>query len=75
MTGEAGTPMWMPPEVFANKDYSDKCDMYSFALVVFEMIEGGSKTMFSHSSRPPSFPKRVISGRTEGLCVEWKQTK
>lgn len=28
----------MPPEIFENKSYSTKADVYSFAVVVWEVI-------------------------------------
>lgn len=30
----------MAPEVFRHERYSMKCDVYSFAMVVYEMFEG-----------------------------------
>eukprot|EP00727_Mastigamoeba_balamuthi_P014856 m51a1_g9997 putative map3k delta-1 protein isoform 1 (195) ;mRNA; f:59918-60793 len=38
MTGAIGTPIWMAPEVFRNEPYTEKVDVYSFALVVAEVF-------------------------------------
>lgn len=38
MTQEAGTCHWMAPEVFAGTCYDEKVDVYSFAMVLFEII-------------------------------------
>eukprot|EP00929_Paragymnodinium_shiwhaense_P029315 TRINITY_DN16823_c0_g1_i1.p1 TRINITY_DN16823_c0_g1~~TRINITY_DN16823_c0_g1_i1.p1 ORF type:complete len:417 (-),score=122.96 TRINITY_DN16823_c0_g1_i1:105-1355(-) len=38
MTIGAGTCHWMAPEVLAGDDYNEKVDVYSFAMVLFEII-------------------------------------
>lgn len=41
MTGLVGTTRWMAPEVMrGEKIYSSKVDIYSFALILWELIEG-----------------------------------
>lgn len=35
-----GTPHYLAPELIADNNYSDKSDMYAFALVLFEMYTG-----------------------------------
>src|SRR5690348_7044191 len=32
-----GTLPWTAPEVFANSGYSEKCDVYSFGIVLWEL--------------------------------------
>ena len=39
-TSIAGTPRWMAPEVAENKPINKKCDVFSFSLIVWEMMEG-----------------------------------
>lgn len=34
-----GTPAWIAPEMFNNKPYSFSADMWSFAMVIYEMME------------------------------------
>jgi serine/threonine protein kinase len=36
MTGGLGTFQWMAPEVLANQRYSEKADVYSFGIVMWE---------------------------------------
>lgn len=36
MTGGLGTFQWMAPEVLANQRYSNKADIYSFGMVMWE---------------------------------------
>lgn len=54
MTGNVGTVAWIAPEVFQNKKYSEKCDVYpdysfrpiqyliasrySFGVILYEML-------------------------------------
>jgi len=40
MTGETGAYKYMAPEVFRHDFYGLKCDLYSFAIVAFELFEG-----------------------------------
>ena len=40
MTGETGAYKYMSPEVFKHEFYGLKCDVYSFAVVVYEIFEG-----------------------------------
>ena len=40
MTGETGSYRYMAPEVFRHAKYNEKVDQYSFAIVVWEMLEG-----------------------------------
>eukprot|EP00794_Sanderia_malayensis_P000193 gene193-807_t len=38
MTSNKGSAAWMAPEVFEGGMYSEKCDVYSFGIVLWEMI-------------------------------------
>lgn len=38
MTGNVGTCHWMAPEVWSGKQYDDKADVYSFSIVVYEIV-------------------------------------
>ena len=38
MTGLQGTVKWMAPEVLSNGPYSDKADIYSFSLILWEIL-------------------------------------
>lgn len=40
MTGETGAYKYMAPEVFKNESYGLKCDVYSFAVIAYEVFEG-----------------------------------
>ncbi|MDP2436532.1 MAG: protein kinase [archaeon] len=38
--GATGTPKWMAPEVLMNKEYDETADVYSFGIVLWEMVTG-----------------------------------
>ena len=38
LTGETGTYRWMAPEVIRSEPYSGKADVYSFALMVWQLL-------------------------------------
>lgn len=40
MTGNCGTVQWMAPEVLGNLNYTEKADVFSFGIVVWEVMTG-----------------------------------
>lgn len=38
MTAQVGTLHWMAPEVFAGSNYDESCDVYSYAMVMYEAV-------------------------------------
>ncbi|ETM41878.1 TKL protein kinase [Phytophthora nicotianae] len=40
MTGNCGTVQWMAPEVLGNRKYTEKADVFSFGVVVWEIFAG-----------------------------------
>jgi hypothetical protein len=40
MTANVGTVHWMAPEVLSGKKYNEKADIYSLAIVIWEMFTG-----------------------------------
>ena len=41
MTAETGTYRWMAPEVIAHQQYSHKCDVFSYGILLWELVSGG----------------------------------
>jgi serine/threonine protein kinase len=37
MTGKIGTYQWMAPEVIANQAYTEKADVFSFGIILWEL--------------------------------------
>ena len=60
MTGKIGTFQWMAPEVISTKYYSEKADVYSFGIILWEI-----------GSRKPPYPDKmgtvVIQQVVEGV--------
>lgn len=40
LTGETGSYRYMAPEVFLHENYNTKVDVFSFAMILYEMYEG-----------------------------------
>ncbi|KAJ0771137.1 putative dual-specificity kinase TKL-Pl-4 family [Helianthus annuus] len=40
MTAETGTYRWMAPEVIEHKPYDHKADVFSFGVVLWELLTG-----------------------------------
>lgn len=40
MTGQTGSPRYMAPEVALNKDYNESVDVYSYSIILHEIITG-----------------------------------
>lgn len=75
MTGLTGSMRYMAPEVGLSKPYTEKCDVYSFALILYEMATGVqpyggglskrafTDNIFKNGKRPPmdidDFGRRV----------------
>jgi len=36
--GSIGTPIWMAPELMRGEKYNEKIDVYSFGIMLYEMI-------------------------------------
>ena len=41
MTAKTGTYRWMAPEVVSHQPYDSKCDVFSYAIVLWEVASGG----------------------------------
>jgi len=67
MTGNVGTVSWIPPEIFEKKQYNEKCDVYSFAIILWELYY--RKVPFSDIS-PFEIPMHVIEGKRPPLTKD-----
>ena len=38
MTRAVGTPLWMAPEVLTGQNYGKECDVFSFAIIMYEVL-------------------------------------
>ncbi|XP_055810024.1 serine/threonine-protein kinase VIK [Solanum dulcamara] len=74
MTGETGSYRYMAPEVFKHRKYDKKVDVFSFAMILYEMLEGDPP--LSHYE-PYEAAKYVAEGhrpmfRAKGFTPELK---
>eukprot|EP01120_Amphizonella_sp_Union-15-10_P007506 TRINITY_DN2538_c0_g1_i1.p1 TRINITY_DN2538_c0_g1~~TRINITY_DN2538_c0_g1_i1.p1 ORF type:complete len:499 (-),score=110.21 TRINITY_DN2538_c0_g1_i1:204-1700(-) len=52
-----GTPLWMAPEVMMFKPFTEKCDVYSFGIVLWEILT--KQEPFPHHNNFQKFKKAV----------------
>jgi len=83
MTAETGTYRWMAPEVIRHEPYSFEADVYSFALIMWQLIthedpfEPLSQLLAAgrvaiEEARPP-FPKGAPSSLVELIVKCWSE--
>jgi serine/threonine protein kinase len=60
MTSTIGTTAWIAPELFLKRPYSEKADVFSFAILVWEVIMNGS--MPYEEMTPFEIPEKVVKG-------------
>nr|GMD15243.1 serine/threonine-protein kinase STY8 [Ipomoea batatas] len=75
MTGETGSYRYMAPEVFKHRRYDKKVDVYSFAMILYEMLEG-DPPLSGH--QPYEAAKHAAEGqrpifRAKGFIPELKE--
>lgn len=75
MTGETGSYRYMAPEVFKHRKYDKKVDVFSFAMILYEMLEGDPPLS---SYEPYEAAKYVADGhrpsfRAKGYTPELKE--
>mmetsp|Transcript_58859 Transcript_58859/g.155030 ORF Transcript_58859/g.155030 Transcript_58859/m.155030 type:complete len:199 (+) Transcript_58859:98-694(+) len=61
MTMEVGTAQWMAPEVHMSESYNEKVDVYSFAMVLYE-VAWQRIPFFDEENRSSFSVERVILG-------------
>jgi len=55
-----GTPEFIPPEMYEEKGYNEKVDVYAFGMCLLEMVTG--EYPYSECKNPPQVYKKVING-------------
>ena len=69
LTGETGSPRYMAVEVALEKPYNEKCDVYSFSLLLWEILK--LETPFDKFTMK-MFRKSVIEkGYRPGIDPKW----
>lgn len=49
LTAETGTYRWMAPEVVSHKPYTRKCDVFSYSIVLWELLSEGTVPYMSYT--------------------------
>jgi len=81
LKGAVGTYSWMPPEMMKGQAYTEKADVYSYGLVLYEMVTGKlpfagmppqqiSLRVAVYNERPP-LPSSVNSKWKELITACW----
>lgn len=85
LTGETGSYRYMAPEVFLRKNYNTKVDVFSFAMILYEMFEGvapfadegheEAAYMVAKEDRRPEFGSRTYypDGMRELIMKCWSE--
>lgn len=86
LTGETGSYRYMAPEVFCHKSYDTKVDVFSFAMILYEMFEGeaplrelapyeAAKSMAKRGLRPKLRAKTYPPQLKELIIKCWSSNK
>lgn len=59
MTSAVGTPLYMPPEMYEEGQYTDAVDVYTFVLILYELLVG--EPVFSPRTGSLVLMKKVAS--------------
>lgn len=82
-TQDIGTPHWMAPELFESNQYTSKVDVYSYGMLLWEMLTGASpykgKTgcqiaiAVTQKQERPAFPKDTPRDLAALISACWQQ--
>ena len=83
MTKDVGTPHWMAPELFMSQDYTNKVDVYAYAILLWEMLtetvpfKGKSGVQIAlavcQNRERPAFPGHVPKPLKQFISACWHQ--
>jgi serine/threonine protein kinase len=66
---EAGTRRWMAPEIVKRERINNKCDVFSFSMVVWELME--NKVPFYEYVSDVMASMRIIEGERPPITAKW----
>ena len=65
----AGTPRWMAPEVAQDDAINKQCDVFSFSIIVWELME--HKIPFPDARTNYLVTKAIIDGERPSISAQW----
>lgn len=75
LTGYRGTPGYSAPEFLTNNyPITHKCDVYSFGMVLFEIVGRKRNAGVTNSGNPDWFPQHVWENYEKGKLEEFTRT-
>jgi serine/threonine protein kinase len=72
LTSGVGTPLFMPPEMCEDADYTGTVEVYSFALIVYKVFAG--QPAFLETLSPTALMKKVVNGARPPLPLSMDTT-
>ncbi|KAG2493580.1 hypothetical protein HYH03_008099 [Edaphochlamys debaryana] len=61
LTGRTGSLVYLAPEAYKNEPYNDKVDVYSLAILIYELFGRTSLTYTHISTKLPAFSRMLIN--------------
>ncbi|PNH09132.1 Serine/threonine-protein kinase HT1 [Tetrabaena socialis] len=61
LTGRTGSMVYLAPEAYKNEPYNDKVDIYSLAILMYELFGRTSVTYTHISTKLPAFSRMLIN--------------
>lgn len=62
---EGNNPIWLAPEILLQQNYNEKVDIYSFGLILFEMISG--QDFFGEIAFMSDIENLIVSGKRPNI--------
>ena len=71
MTGETGSYRFMAPEVYRHEDYNETVDVYSYAMILYNLMDG--RPPWPHVNGTVAVMKAAIEGERPFLPRKWDE--
>lgn len=74
-TGKVGSIVYMAPEVFLGKQYNEKVDVFSFGVMMYELLSQKNLTvkygLLNEPGTLSGYAERVAKGFREEIPIDW----